>query len=350
MADEKNSKQALYEAIAQHPEWTGQNSLFGFLGEDHFGAEVFTDYLYTVKIANGGVLNLSSEMINPAGFLKFLKYRSFKNEAKYSPIISRVEDMISKKQMNKENFTFFAQLFDDLGIVDNRAQLNSRYETAIQSAYTENSELFKSETEGPTAETIAPLIAKVQPQSAQQEQPQQVQQPQTVIPTLPVTAPTKIAAPIKKAKISETSELTDKSESQTRVKIPDNVRLSAQEERIIMTPQAGRAGESLRKKTSGKRRVNRVNIQQLKRRRQLNEQQQIDQQNFAARQQGLALAEQAQARKKKKKKGSKIGRRTAIAAGGGVGFLSLISGQAASAATASDFSFDLIQSIINIIV
>lgn len=345
MADEKTTKQELYEAMNQFPAWTGQDGLFGFLGDDHFGAEVFTDYLHTVKTAHGGELNLSDEVVNPEGFLKFVKYNSVNDETKYGKINSQVTEMISNGEMTKENFIKFSRIFNDLGIVENRTQLTSRYETAVQSIYTENPELLK-----PNSEERFPTL-KIPNEGAEKTLENPLEQRPEVrgVGAASLQAPTQVSP-----RINYYNQEQTQNEEQTQFRnptggfMPENIKISEQEERIISTTQSiGNVG-TLRKRSLRKgKKINRVSEKQLAQRR---EQQQLDQQNFQARQQQIALAEQAeQQRRRKKRNGTKIGRITALAAGGGAGLLSLISGQAVSTANASDFGFNLIHSIIKII-
>jgi len=124
MAEEKT----IYSLYENHPEWTKTGGLFGGTGENHTGLEAFALYLYKKKVENGGSLPIDERIINPTGFIAFLK--DSENPA-YLSIAEKVEHMIQSNSMTKENFLDFATAIDPLNLLENGKLVVDRYESYL---------------------------------------------------------------------------------------------------------------------------------------------------------------------------------------------------------------------------
>lgn len=125
-----------------YPTWTGVGGLFGAINEDHSGVKLFAEYCLQKKKENGNKLPISEYIIYCNDFSGYAKEKSEKpGNEKYKTLIPKIEMMIRKGEMTSENLNLFAEMFDDLKLLEPTTiekYLPLSYENLLKGAYSEN--------------------------------------------------------------------------------------------------------------------------------------------------------------------------------------------------------------------
>ena len=98
-----------YGLLQSSDQW---KQFFGNEGNEFQGAALFSDYLVSIKKANGGALAL--DLIKPPHFDRYLSERVAEDES-LTPLATQARVMIDSGQMSEDSLVEFAQIYDEMG-------------------------------------------------------------------------------------------------------------------------------------------------------------------------------------------------------------------------------------------